>query len=72
MIKTVKITQIHPEDVFYGERESIIGKVFTLHFAEDPIFRGWQTTVMDIDLLAMDRSDLSGFPFIGIMYEDVP
>lgn len=73
MIKKIEITDIHPKDMYYKNKDSIVGSVIDIDPDDimDEIIKGWTTIKGNKDLMVMDKKNLSGQAFYGIKYKEI-
>ena len=69
MTQTVRITDIHPDDLFYKNRKDIIGSIVQLDTDQEDIIKGWKSTKPDYSVMSTDKKNYSGMCFRAIQYE---
>ena len=71
MIKKVKITDIHPIDMYYGVKDKIIGTIVTLDIDEDQYMKGWSSSRLNGGIMMDEKGNYSGMCFTAFKYEEV-
>ena len=73
----IKITEMHPEDAYYNQKDRIIGKVFTTEFTQpSPGRKGWNYAIVQCSPAIIIKNgtaeyEQNGFCFYAVKYKKI-